>query len=382
MNPSEAFDGILASLHRAALDDAHWPETSALIDEACGAGGNALLVGERSAAGGGDCITFALYLSHGEPRQELAREYLEAYYPHDAGMRRLMGQPGGRLLHLPELYTEDELKSSSAYNEGWRNLGGRNGLIARFDEPDGQRLVWVLADPLAGDWQSDRLQLARRLAPHVRQFVRMRQALAAAGALDTGLAALLDHSRLGILQLDRRGRLLAANEPARDMLRRGDALFDTGGALHAWREDDHERLRQLLQRALPDLWGEPPRGGTMTLRRASDAAPQRLHVSPVGDRLADFGARRVAALVLAVDLAAAPHIDAALVSQALDLTPSQGRVAALLAEGRSVAAVAEATGFRPGYVRTLLKRVYRRQGVSGQVELVPRILAVDALPRP
>ena len=38
MNPLDAFDRILASLHQAALDDAHWPATAALIDEACGFG--------------------------------------------------------------------------------------------------------------------------------------------------------------------------------------------------------------------------------------------------------------------------------------------------------------------------------------------------------
>ena len=32
MNPSDAVDRILASLHRAALDDAHWPTTTALIE--------------------------------------------------------------------------------------------------------------------------------------------------------------------------------------------------------------------------------------------------------------------------------------------------------------------------------------------------------------
>ena len=48
MNPLDAFDRILAALHKATLDDAHWPAAAALIDEACGAAGNALVVGEWS----------------------------------------------------------------------------------------------------------------------------------------------------------------------------------------------------------------------------------------------------------------------------------------------------------------------------------------------
>lgn len=118
----------------------------------------------------------------------------------------------------------------------------------------------------------------------------------------------------------------------------------------------------------------------MTLRRPSDPAPLGLHVSPVGDPQADFGGRRVAALVLVVDPAFPPRIDPERVSAVLGLTPSQGRVAALLAEGRSVNDIAARTGYQPGYVRLLLKRVYKKQEVSGQVALMPRILAVDALP--
>ena len=46
MSEQPAFERILASLHDAMLDDTHWPATSALIDEACGLTGKALLVGE------------------------------------------------------------------------------------------------------------------------------------------------------------------------------------------------------------------------------------------------------------------------------------------------------------------------------------------------
>ena len=40
MSDQDAFERILASLYDAMLDDAEWPATSALIDEACGTVGN------------------------------------------------------------------------------------------------------------------------------------------------------------------------------------------------------------------------------------------------------------------------------------------------------------------------------------------------------
>ena len=383
MSLDDAFERILASLYRAARDDAHWPAASALIDEAVGTRGSSLMVGEGSGADGDEVrMYYARALERGEDRADLAREYFEVYYPHDEAPARLRAQPNGRLVYGPDLYTEEELKTSFAYNEGWRRGGIDKGLAVRLEEPDGLRTAWSIGNPVDGDgWQSDRLRLLERLLPHVRQFVAMRQALAAADALGSGLSGLLENDRIGVVQLDRGGRVLAANTPALAILRRGDGLIDRDSALQAWVPGDDERLKTLLARALPDLWGEAPGGGSMTVQRSSGRSRLALHVSPVGGGEADFGGRRVAALVLVVDPARRPRIDPVRVAETLGLTPSEARAAALLAEGSSVLEIAALTGWQASYVRRLLKRIYAKQGVSGQVSLVPRVLALEALPR-
>ena len=380
MNPLDAFDRILAALHKATLDDAHWPAAAALIDEACGAAGNALVVGEWS---GDDVrVCFAQFLYRGEPRQDVAREYLDVYYPHDEGRRRLRELPAGQLFHSRDLYTEKELRTSLAYNEGLRRLRGQNGLQVRLDWQDGHRVVWAVGDPVAtGGWQSAQVQLLESLLPHVRQFVRVRQALVGADALSASLMGLLDNSRIGVLHLDRGGRVLAANAPALDILRRGEGLSDREGTLHASVPADDGRLQRLLKRALPASVIEPPTGGSITIQRPLLRSRLELHVHPVEAAQADFGGRRVAALVLVVDPASRPRIDPGRVSALLGLLPSEGRVAALLAEGRSVREIAATTGYKESYVRWLLKQVYKKQGLSGQIALVQRVLAVYALPR-
>ena len=380
MSPLDTFDRIFASLHRATLDDTHWPATAALIDEASGATGNALVV----AGGHGDdvCVHFARYLYRGEPRPDLAREYFDVYYPHDPGPPRLRERPVGQLIHVPDLYTERELATLPAYNESWRRRLAQNGVMASLDGLDDLRIVWTLGNPLgSGGWESARLQLIESLLPHLRQFVRVRQALVAADALSAGLAGLLDNSRIGVLHLDRGGRVLAANAPALDILRRGDGLSDRDGTLHASLPADHGRLQRLLKRALPGFGNEPPVGGSMTIQRPPLLSRLALHVHPVDAGQADFGGRRVAALVLVVDPARRVRIDPVGLSVLLGLTPSEGRVSALLAEGRPVREIAAATGYKESYVRWLLKQVYQKQGLSGQVALVQRILAAYALPR-
>ncbi|MCY3971150.1 MAG: helix-turn-helix transcriptional regulator [Acidobacteria bacterium] len=275
------------------------------------------------------------------------------------------------------------MKTSFAYNEGWRRTHNQNGLITRLEGLEGLRIVWALNDPVdSGGWKSAQLRLIESLLPHVRQFVRVRQSLARADALSAGLTGLLDNSQIGVVHLDRGGRVLAANAPALDILRRGEGLSDRDGALHASVPADDGRLQRLLKRALPEFGSAtPPAGGSLRIQRPRLRSRLELHVHPVEAGQADFGGRRVAALVLVVDPESRPRIDPVRLSMLLGLSPSEGVVSALLAEGRPVREIAAAAGFKESYVRWLLKQVYKKQGVSGQVALVQRVLTAYAFPR-
>ena len=233
MNERDAFDRILASLHEAMLDDAHWLPTSALIDDACRTKGNMLTFAEGQTHDDVE-IFYIRFCFRGEHHKELEREYFTHYFPWDERIPRLRQLPDSQLFHVPDLYTEQELKTSPAYNEVLPVGGIQNGLNVRLEGPSGSRIVWNICDPVGtDDWSSDQLDMIRRLLPHIRQFVRVRQALADAGAAGTSLAKLLDNNRFGIIQLARSGHIEAVNDPARDLLRKGDGLCDRGGFLHA-----------------------------------------------------------------------------------------------------------------------------------------------------
>ena len=378
MDTLDALLSILESLNRAALDDAHWPATSALIDETCGIRGNGLFVGQG--AGDNVRIRFARYMSRGEHRRDLEREYFETYHPHDEAIPRLRAIPDGQLIHVSDLYTEKEKKTSPVYNEGLPRFGGRECLRAQFGAPQGLRTVWSLASPVAErGWKSAQVKLVRYLLPHIRHFVRIRHALAGAGALGCGLTGLLDNRRIGVIQLDRCGRIVEANASALEILRGGSGLCDHGGLLRAMLPADDGRLQRLLGEALPGS-GELPRGGSMTVQGAFARPRLGLHVNPVDAGQPDFGGRQVAVLVLLVDPGNRPCIEPAWVEAVLGLTPAEARVTALLCEGRTVRDITLITRYRESYVRWLLKTVYRKQGLAGQVDLVRRVLTLTALP--
>ena len=374
MSEPPAFERVLASLYDAMLDDTRWPATSALIDEACGVTGNALLVGE----GPEDDIRvlFVGLYYRGQRRLDLEREYLELYHPIDERVPRVRQLPDGQLVPIKDLYTAEELKTSRAYNEALLRGKYQQGLNVRLNGPDRSHMTWCLGDPVASDgWGSSQIAMVRRLTPHIRQFVHVRQALVRAQAGDTTATALLENPRVGILHLDRRGRILAVNDRARSLLRHGTGLSDREGVLQARAPDDQGRLARLVAEALPTSSAVPV-SGSMRLVRAAGVPPLVVHVKPVEVPQPDYGARHVAALVLLVEPGRHPRLDPDVVTRTLGLTPAESQVAVWLADGKSVRDMATAMGLTEGTIYWHLKQIYRKLPISRQVDLVRLVLSI------
>ncbi|MDE0075118.1 MAG: helix-turn-helix transcriptional regulator [Gammaproteobacteria bacterium] len=377
MSERDTFDRILASLHEAALDDGRWPAASALIDDALGAEGNALVVGADQ-PGGDVRIFYAGFFYRGERNRELEREYFDDYYARDERIPRLRKLPDSRLVHCGDLYTDEELKSSPSYNEALSRGHTQDSINVRLDGPGGSRIVWVVNDPVdTGGWSSRQIELIRRLLPHVRHYVSVRQALADAGALGSSFDELLAATGCGIIQLDWRGQIVAANDRARELLRTVDGLLDQGGRLSArWPEDD-AHLRRLVARALPP-YGSPGAAGSMMVRRSGKQPPLKLQVVPASSREEEFRAWPVAALVFVTHPRSRTRLNPGSVKAALGLTPAESRVAVLLAEGKTVGQIAAAVGREQSTIRTHVRHIFGKLGITRQVDLVRLVLSMGA----
>ena len=368
----DAFDAIVAALQEAAFDDDRWPAAAGLLDEACGIKGNALVYG--SGASPDDSVVYLARLYfRGQRSEEIERRYFEDYYRQDERLPRLRALPAGRLAHVRDLYTEDERKTSAAYNEFLPLSDTTDCLTARLDGPNGSRILWAFGDPADGDgWTTGRTAMITRLLPHLRQFVRVRQVLADMNGLQASLATLLDHGATGVIQLNRRGRIVAANDRALDLLRAPDGLSDEGGFLGARGAADNEKLQALLARALPRGGGQGA-GGSMVVAGRPSLPRAVLHVTPVGPLRGEVPPWDVAALVLVTDPYRELPVDGALVEEALGLSPAERRVAVLLAEGRSAREIAAATGRSENTIRWHIRQIFEKHGLTRIGQLVPLV---------
>ena len=368
MGEEEQFNAVVRSLYAAMLDTTAWSETARLIDEVCGVTCNALLVGEGTYE---DAVAHFVGLRSGGQRLlELEREYLECYLPIDERVPRFRRLGDGRVVHVTDLYLDHELRTSPTYNEFHGRAGGQDGLNVRLDGPNGSDIAWVLGDPVSADgWGAASVGTVERLLPHVRQLILVRQALGRVGAMGRLLAEHMEDAGVGVILLNKWGRIVNANGVARKALRLGDGLVSKQGVLTATAPVNRKELARLLKKAVPQ-GSDVAAGGSMVLRSASLAPWKIVHVAPVTAADMDFGGEGVGAMVLAVEPGRRLGISTESVAMALGLTPAQSQVAVLLAEGKTVREIARTTGRKESSVYSLVKQIYRKLGISRQVDLV------------
>ena len=197
----------------------------------------------------------------------------------------------------------------------------------------------------------------------------MRQALVDARALAAIAIEILENGRLGIVQLDRRARVLESNDRARAFLSGGHGLLSTDGQLRAALREDDAALQRLLEGALPRPGG-PGAGGSMLVRAEESAARLMLRVNPVVGETTAAGESRIGALVLMADLAGSARYDPDRLGELLGLTRAESQIAGLLAEGWTVREIAARRGRSVASIRFHLKHIFGRHGLARQVELV------------
>ncbi len=378
MGSRDQFDVVVENLYRAAVADIPWESLCPLINALIGTVAHGLTYAEVGSNGELVISQAGFYLGE-ESRPDVERSYFRDYFPRDEAIPRLYGLDDGELVHKPDLYSDREKKTSTAYNEFHCTLRTQNGLFLGVAPPEGNTMIFSVGNSTEREgWGNEQIEILQGLLPHLRRFHRVRRVLAATEALGTSLVALLDNKRLGLIQLDRSGRILEANDRASDILLKRDGLRDQGGVLAAANRDEHTELQRLLARALPPH-SHQGTGGSMKISRTEDRVPLVVEVHPVRRTGAVADGSQLGALVFIVDPAARPPADPDLVTRFLGLTPTESRVAVAIAGGRTVAGAAQVLGCAEGTARAHLRQVYRKLGIRKQTELVQTLRSLDPM---
>ena len=211
----------------------------------------------------------------------------------------------------------------------------------------------------------DELKIIERLGKHVEKALRLSLRLINAELLRDGLGEALGRIDIGVFALDSLGRVTFSNPAAQALLGQGFELVDErlrtcGGAAG-------RALEQAIVRVIAGEVDHRP----ILLPRADSNRPLVVYLLPAAASahpVAQF-LTQARVIMLVIDQRPGEAADPAMVRDLLNITLGEARIAALVGCGVAPREAASRLGISEETVRSVLKRVFSKVGVSRQSEL-------------
>ena len=233
----------------------------------------------------------------------------------------------------------------------------------------------------AGPFDGGDIASVQAVIPHLCRVSRLRHLVASMRSENDDLRRALDLARAPLAVLDACGRVVCANEAAKQLLDERNGLRVERGFLTASRPNDRRELAAAIAKAAL--------AADAGLRRPARAhAPSTVAISRtdgVSVAVVLFTLRPESVLrgpgsqsgrVLAVfhDPRRLVRLRPELVAELYGLTPTEAALATALAEGRTLADFADERGCSEQTARTHMKRIFAKTGTNRQPDLVRMIL--------
>ena len=363
----EQLSQALALIHEAAASPERWSDAITALTRLGRSSKGAIIDFDRAS---GQVVSVE-QVGHDPLAQ---KEYVQHYYAVDPTLEAALSAAPHQGLTTYEQFPA----SVRARNEYF-------AYMARYDVGDvigmgtqgngGTRALLSLQRPLrAPAFGSDAKRLFALIAPHLevakRVEARVAEALAARDALASGLDRLADAAFI----IDASRKIHFANAAAERLLAADARLRSAGGTLAL----AGGRQQAAFQAAVQQAAAKRVRSQFLALP-ANGAEAAEIAVCPLQESHALASPWRSPRVLVMIST---PRRDAAAIASRMrrlyHLTAAEARVLGLLALGRSVEEIAAQSGVRESTLRSQLKSIRAKTGVSRQAELVR--LALGGIP--
>jgi DNA-binding CsgD family transcriptional regulator len=366
--PSELPEQLLDLIYDTATDGSLWSEALTQIADLTGSQGG-MLYGQVIGAS-------KVYFGHnGRLSAESDRVYRARHIqnPHSLYMDN---QPVGALVASDDIISLAELQKTAFYDEVLRPQNVAHTAMIPLEKRRGFTAAFNLCRTVAqGPFEKSQMDTLRRLLPHMRRSTALGFRLQGYRALQRAESEVLDRLSAGVILLDRSAKVILANRAARSLSSDGGPLRLRRDGVVAFSAPSSRQLDELVQSALR---GVP--AATMSIPHPIDGRLVTLFVSSVRsrdiDRFASLDMRDAAAMIFVFDPAGSVEVPPTWIMDSYRLTMAEARVALHAASGRSVTAIGAQLNISPNTVKTHLRRVFAKTGVSGQAELAAIIASL------
>jgi DNA-binding CsgD family transcriptional regulator len=214
----------------------------------------------------------------------------------------------------------------------------------------------------AGYYTDTEIQTYRNLNRHLLKAVQIGEHFVQS-SLNPGLESVLDRLRLGILFLDRKGRILDMNRYAKRLIQRDDSLFEKTSRL----EFHRQHLRKTLAKAITHA---SSRGKSSTFSLPRDKqSPLSVCVIPTNEKRTFLEQRNGSVTLFISDPEDREIADLEALAKRWNLTPLEAEFTLLLVKGNTVNKIAEKLQLTENTARWYSKQIMGKVGVKRQVEL-------------
>ena len=366
-------EDLLGELYAAAVDPDRWERFLELLMERLG-GPCAVFLDLPGTPRGGVSYDVGF-------RSEPGYSYNAEMRPQNPFVEALRDAPVGKVIHADAVLRREALETTAFFDnvflaEGLAEHTPMIVVLARDEDGPTAGLAAFTSTPQPS---AEAAKLLEQLTPHLRRARDVHVDRARANAATRALLAALDRLLLGVLLLDEDGRVIFSNRSGAELVASQGNLHIDKGQLSVADEDHDEALQELIARATRtgESWGDPAGEGALAIgegRRRVD-----LLVTALRRRQADraLGAEAAAAVFIggAQQFSEGP---AHVLEHLYSLTPSEARLARLLAMDRSVEQASEELGIKTTSARTVLKRIFAKTNTSRQASLVRLLVAGPA----
>ena len=293
---------------------------------------------------------------------------LNARHLNNVWRARMVTGPVGIPVASNSFVKFDQLRRTDFYGEILEPYDiGHAALFAVDDMPKFHVAMSIHRSTRRGPFTSTELEASQELLPHLRRAMQLRFLLERNHEQEKLALEALDQLAAGVLILDSQARVLFANMAAQEIAAARDVLVLTDRTVRCRQREQSDVLRRLVGSAIA---GGP--GGSLLLSAPSRRLPVSALVTPlVGTLAVSLAAQgpKGAAAVFLSD----PERHAVTLTEHLQalykLSPTEARVAWLIARSESISGAAKSLGLGPETVRTHLKHIYAKTGVNRQSAL-------------
>ncbi|WP_414472389.1 helix-turn-helix transcriptional regulator [Microvirga sp. M2] len=213
------------------------------------------------------------------------------------------------------------------------------------------------------------------LVSHLARGIEMSWRMGATEIERTLYSDVVDRLSVGVVILDRSGKIVRTSSTADEILAEGSGLQAKGGRLHARCSNEDRELQAVIKATLQDGGNSaPPAARGLSLTKRSGSRNLGLIVRPIKAHTNRGLSANSAVAVFLRDSEAVPEIEGDLVRQLFDLTPAEAAVARRLTVGLSLDEAASSLEISRNTARAHLRSIFSKSGISRQTELVRLVL--------